>query len=154
MRQYSITPEAEERKKWEEFNRLNPPPPQPDYHGLTPERYAEVAAEERARLAIRNELAPTKSWNPGMAAVLSFFIPGLGQLYKGEILTGFAYFFCTIIGLAAFIVPGVLIWIWGIHNAYTLDPSESEFSWKRVGIGVAIGCFVVMFAIVFASANR
>ena len=30
----------------------------------------------------------TPKWNRGIAAVLSFVIPGLGQIYKGEIATG------------------------------------------------------------------
>jgi len=30
---------------------------------------------------------PIQRWSPGLAAVLSFFLPGLGQLYKGQILS-------------------------------------------------------------------
>ena len=29
-----------------------------------------------------------RKWSPGIAAVLSFFIPGVGQIYKGNILRG------------------------------------------------------------------
>ena len=32
------------------------------------------------------------AYNPGIAAVLSFLIPGLGQLYKTQVLTGLAWF--------------------------------------------------------------
>jgi hypothetical protein len=28
--------------------------------------------------------APTQTWNPGIAGVLSFLIPGLGQIYKSQ----------------------------------------------------------------------
>lgn len=39
----------------------------------------------------------------GLAAVLSFFCPGLGQIYKGQIVRGFIYFL-TVIGLYATLV--------------------------------------------------
>ena len=32
----------------------------------------------------------------GLAAVLSFFCPGLGQIYKGQIVRGFIYFMLVI----------------------------------------------------------
>lgn len=31
-------------------------------------------------------------WDPGLAAVLSFFIPGLGQLYKGMFGNALVFF--------------------------------------------------------------
>ena len=61
--------------------------------------------------------------NPGIAAVLSFFITGLGQIYNGQILKGIlcasAYFICW--GLTTILVGWVLLaplWIWGIFDAY------------------------------------
>jgi TM2 domain-containing membrane protein YozV/RNA polymerase subunit RPABC4/transcription elongation factor Spt4 len=38
------------------------------------------------------------AWNPGVAAVLSFVIPGLGQMYKGEIGSAIVWFF--VVGIA------------------------------------------------------
>lgn len=52
-------------------------------------------------------LQPT--WSPGVAAVLSFLVPGLGQMYKGQVLNGFAWFAIVVIGYIALIVPGVLL---------------------------------------------
>jgi len=50
--------------------------------------------------------------------VLSFVIPGLGQLYKGRIGRGAAFFCGTVAGLFLFVFPGVGVWLWGIIDAY------------------------------------
>ncbi|MHA2365990.1 MAG: hypothetical protein ACXAC7_18675 [Candidatus Hodarchaeales archaeon] len=50
-----------------------------------------------------------------MAALLSFFIPGVGQMYVGQVGRGIAIFFAFIC-LICFLV-GIIIWIWGIFDA-------------------------------------
>lgn len=40
-------------------------------------------------------MTTVKTKSPGVAATLSFFIPGLGQIYNGKILSGFAVLFLT-----------------------------------------------------------
>jgi TM2 domain-containing membrane protein YozV len=40
---------------------------------------------------------PSRNWHPGIAAVLSFFIPGLGQLYKRNVGTGLVWFFAVML---------------------------------------------------------
>lgn len=61
--------------------------------------------------------------NPGIAAVLSFFYCGLGQIYNGQILKGIIMFACYSVSLLliyimiGFITTPVL-WIWGIYDAY------------------------------------
>lgn len=45
----------------------------------------------------------------GVAAVLSFFIPGLGQIYKGQIISGLVWLVIVPVGYLAFIVPGLLL---------------------------------------------
>jgi hypothetical protein len=62
--------------------------------------------------------------NPGVAAVLSFFIPGLGQIYRGDVGFGLLLLIATIVGYALFIVPGVIIHIAAIASAYR-GPSQS-----------------------------
>ena len=55
--------------------------------------------------------------NPGVAAVLSFFIPGVGQFYNGKFLRGIFWLIVTPtlwIGSA-----GTLGWIFHIASAYT-----------------------------------
>lgn len=53
----------------------------------------------------------------GIAAVLSFVFPGLGQLYKGELLKAFLFFIGTFIGLGMFVLPGIVIYAYGIIDA-------------------------------------
>jgi len=54
----------------------------------------------------------------GVPALLSFFIPGLGQLIKGHIGKAIIAFFGTIIGLILMIIPGIFVWLWNIYDAY------------------------------------
>jgi TM2 domain-containing membrane protein YozV len=61
--------------------------------------------------------------NPGVAAVLSFFICGLGQIYNGQILKGIILIICygiawalTMVVIGFLIVP--ILWIWGMYDAY------------------------------------
>jgi TM2 domain-containing membrane protein YozV len=64
------------------------------------------------------------AWSPGVAAVLSFFVPGLGQMYKGSILAGFSFLIFTTIGYLLFIVPGLCFHIWAILDAYNTIPTR------------------------------
>lgn len=50
-----------------------------------------------------------QKWSPGVAAVLSFFFPGLGHLYKGEIGTGILWFIFVVIGYFFFVIPGLIL---------------------------------------------
>ncbi|MDN5375132.1 MAG: hypothetical protein PWQ39_172 [Thermacetogenium sp.] len=61
--------------------------------------------------------------NPGLAAVLSFLITGLGQIYNGQIGKGIGLIVAAgIAGLLCFVVIGFvllpIIWIYGIYDAY------------------------------------
>ena len=57
----------------------------------------------------------------GMPALISFFIPGLGQLIKGQILKGILIWIIggilTVFLFWTIIVP-VAIWAWNIYDAY------------------------------------
>jgi TM2 domain-containing membrane protein YozV len=54
---------------------------------------------------------PMPQPSPGVAGVLSFFIPGLGQIYKGKVGAGIVWLLCTVIGYALFILPGLILHI-------------------------------------------
>ncbi|MDV0443492.1 DUF5683 domain-containing protein [Methanorbis rubei] len=63
--------------------------------------------------------------SPFLALILSFFIPGLGQVYNGQILKGIGYFILTVIlAFLSVITLGLLFivyfiwWIWNIYDAY------------------------------------
>ncbi len=59
----------------------------------------------------------------GLAAVLSFFWCGLGQIYNGEIGKGIAFLILYVVSiLLMFILIGFLttpvLWVWGMVDAY------------------------------------
>ena len=61
--------------------------------------------------------------NPGIAAVLSFFWCGLGQIYNGQIGKGIvmlvAYFISvSLIWLLIGLITTPILWIWGMVDAY------------------------------------
>jgi len=65
---------------------------------------------------------PVQRWSPGLAAVLSFFVPGLGQLYKGQILNGIVWFFVVGLGYMALILPGLLLHFFCVIGAASGNP--------------------------------
>ena len=56
-------------------------------------------------------------WSPGVAAVLSLFFPGAGQVYKGQIFSGLFWFVFVIVGYVPFILPGIILHVCCIVNA-------------------------------------
>ena len=61
--------------------------------------------------------------NPGIAAVLSFFWTGVGQIYNGQIKKGIILIGVQILNaLLMFLIIGLItypvVWIWGIFDAY------------------------------------
>ncbi len=63
---------------------------------------------------------PPRLWSPGAAGVLSI-VPGLGQLYKGNISSAALWFFVVIIGYMFFIFPGFALHILCICSAASGD---------------------------------
>ncbi len=69
--------------------------------------------------------------NPGLAAVLSFFFMGLGQIYNGQIAKGIAFIVIySISWLLIFILVGFLttpiLFIYGMYDAYS---SAEKINW-------------------------
>jgi hypothetical protein len=65
-----------------------------------------------------------KIWSPGIAVMLSLFVPGLGQIYKGQILSGVVWFFVVGIGYLLLILPGALLHLCCLIGASMGDPHE------------------------------
>ena len=61
---------------------------------------------------------------PGLAAVLSVFIPGLGHIYAGRLGAGLLWFLAASFGYWAILVPGFLIHVASVYFAYQ---SAKEF---------------------------
>jgi TM2 domain-containing membrane protein YozV len=63
-----------------------------------------------------------RRWSPGVAALLSFLIPGVGQMYKGDVGTGIVWFIFTILGYFLFVFPGLILHFICIITATNGDP--------------------------------
>lgn len=63
---------------------------------------------------------------PVLAALLSFFFPGAGQIYNGRIGAGIGWFFGTILGYIALVLPGLIAHGFCIYNAYMQAKAMGE----------------------------
>jgi TM2 domain-containing membrane protein YozV len=78
---------------------------------------------------IEEELTPRPSQrapSPGISAVLSVVVPGLGQVYAGRLLAGALWFLGTAAAYAAVVIPGFLVHAFCIWSAY-----KSAVDWTR-----------------------
>lgn len=69
--------------------------------------------------------------NAGLAAVLSFFVAGLGQIYNGQIGKGIGFIVAYFIsGLLMLVIIGFIttpiLWIWGMVDAYNVATRINE----------------------------
>ena len=69
-----------------------------------------------------NTVQKEQKWNPGIAALLSFIIPGAGQMYKGNVGSGILWFIFTMIGYFLLIVPGLILHFFCIVLAAAGNP--------------------------------
>lgn len=58
--------------------------------------------------------------HPILAAVLSFLIPGLGQLYGGRFLRAVGFFVIAIVASVVFLPAGLVVAIVAAYDAYKL----------------------------------
>ena len=63
---------------------------------------------------VRGNRVPT----PGLAAVLSVVVPGLGHVYAGRLGAGLLWFLAASFGYWAILVPGFAIHIASVYFAY------------------------------------
>jgi len=54
----------------------------------------------------------------GVPALCSLFVPGLGQMIKGEIAKGICFFVFTPIGYICLILPGLALHLYSVIDAY------------------------------------
>jgi TM2 domain-containing membrane protein YozV len=64
------------------------------------------------------EMLVRRAPSPGIAAVLSVVIPGLGQVYSGRLLAGGIWFLATTLAYSAILIPGFLVHAFCIWSAY------------------------------------
>ncbi|HCV81951.1 MAG: hypothetical protein CMP12_16495 [Zunongwangia sp.] len=61
-------------------------------------------------------------WSAGVAILLSIFFPGVGHIYKGEVLVGILWLIFVTIGYILFIFPGIILHLICIVTAASGDP--------------------------------
>ena len=88
--------------------RSAPQPPQ-DQRGPV------VVHHHRAPPQLR--VQPSDYKNPGIAMLLSFFWPGVGQMYSGNVGRGLGWMVGTWVGYAMLFVPGIIVHIMNVINA-------------------------------------
>ncbi|MCK5233334.1 MAG: zinc ribbon domain-containing protein [Candidatus Aenigmarchaeota archaeon] len=81
-------------------------------------------AEICPKCGVRQKQVRTEVKSSGLAAVLSFIIPGLGQIYNGQIGKGLLFLVLGgLFGLLSFILIGIpllfALWAYAIYDAYT-----------------------------------
>jgi TM2 domain-containing membrane protein YozV len=86
---------------------------------LTDEEKKKIEEEEKYRSEVAASASSQTKQTHGLPALLSFFIPGLGQLIKGQVLKGIFVFIGFLIGLPFFAIPSIIIWVWQIRDAYS-----------------------------------
>jgi len=61
-------------------------------------------------------IIPVRRKEPGVALLLSFLMPGLGQVYNGDVGKGIAFFISFWVTVWFFI--GVGVWVWAMIDGY------------------------------------
>jgi hypothetical protein len=70
--------------------------------------------------AYEEDVVVRRGPSPGIAAVLSVLIPGLGQVYSGRLVAGAVWFLVTGFAYWAVLLPGFLahaICIWSAYHS-------------------------------------
>jgi TM2 domain-containing membrane protein YozV len=55
-----------------------------------------------------------------VAGFCSSVLPGLGQVYNGETAKGYILFLLTVAGLVIFLIPGLIVWLYSLYDAYAV----------------------------------
>jgi len=122
---------------------------------------SQAAAPAASQPAYAQQPAPAQKKDTAIAAIASFLFPGLGQVYNGGFVRGLCFFFGTIIGYLFFAIPGIIIWIYGIYDAYktanAMNKGEIPFvphstnhiiAFILIGIVALIIYYIVLTALV------
>lgn len=91
-----------------------------------PECGAGLPDELAEKCPLCGALTIRKQKSPGIAALLSLVFAGSGQLYNAELVKGILVLAGTLLGLLVFVIPGVIVWIYGIYDAYHTTKKMNE----------------------------
>jgi TM2 domain-containing membrane protein YozV len=70
-------------------------------------------------------------WISGLLSLLS---PGMGQHYNGRFIRGIVILILTVFGLIIYLIPGILVWIFGIADAVRLAQKVNDGTYPYVSV--------------------
>lgn len=89
-------------------------------------------AEEIKEAAVKckhcGEFLDGRKSSGGVAAVLSLFLPGAGQVYNGEFGKGLGIFVLTVLGYTL-LFPGLLMHFVAVSDAYSVGNGDCSRPW-------------------------
>jgi TM2 domain-containing membrane protein YozV len=93
---------------------------------------------------------PERKKEPILAAILSFIFAGSGQVYNGELGKGILVLVGTVIGAFIFLIPGIIVWIYGIYDAYITSEkmNKGEVEQKEASAESVIAYILAYLAII------
>ena len=96
---------------------------------------AEICPKCGVRVAEPKEKGVKEVKSSGLAAVLSVLLPGLGQIYNGQIGKGILFMVLLVVfALMVFIIIGIPLliafWIYNIYDAYDTAKKINEGKMK------------------------
>lgn len=74
------------------------------------------------------DLIEGRRYSPAAAAALSFFLPGVGQIYSGRVPQGIGWMLATGLGYLLFLAPGLILHICCIVNAAAVPTRLPAYS--------------------------
>jgi len=77
------------------------------------------------------DLIRERRFNPLIAGVLSVLIPGLGQLYKGQLLRAALWFIMVGVGYVLLVVPGLVLHVLCVAGAAFGDAGKDRIRLAR-----------------------
>ncbi len=89
------------------------------------------------RCGVQQAKTVSSSKNEGLAAVLSFFVTGAGQIYNGQIVKGILLFVIQVVNwvlcaIGVGVILLIIVWIYGIYDAYNTARSLNDPSLSRI----------------------
>ncbi|NTV00303.1 MAG: zinc-ribbon domain-containing protein [Methanoregulaceae archaeon] len=91
---------------------------------------------------------PARKKEPVLAALLSFIFAGSGQVYNGELGKGILILAGTIIGAFVFLIPGIIVWVFGMYYAYT---SSEKMNKGEIPLKEASGESIIAYILAFVA---
>ncbi|MCC6425116.1 MAG: hypothetical protein IT447_16705 [Phycisphaerales bacterium] len=102
---------------------------------------------------IMQQAAPQQLWNPGVAAMLSFLIPGAGQMYKGQVLNGLVWFAMVVVGYFL-CFPGIILHLLCVGGAAMGDSMKRESNLVGNVVAACLGAVVLLGVVVYKYAPK